>query len=244
MSKNPGPRVMFNFTENDVEEDIPDIITETIEDDDDESFSALPCGMPTPIEREEIKQDNIFDVPVKEEKNEILKDLIEKELPKPKKEPKKKEPKLTKSGKPRKPLSEEQKQRLALGRQRALEVRRQKKIERDEEQALAKQESDLLKKKKQMDLEKLKKEVEDPQDRAPEPQAQPQPQGMFLTPKQLEDAQLSAILSYEKIRKDRKKAKQEQQLIEQQKQEIKNKLTRPTGYGGHYTEKNRFYGYY
>jgi len=241
MSKNPGPRVMFNFTENDVEEDIPDTIIETIEDDD-ESIDTLPCGMPTPIEREEIKQDNIFDVPVKEEKNEILKDLIEKELPKPKKEQKKKEPKLTKSGKPRKPLSEEQKQRLALGRQRALEVRRQKKIERDEEQALAKQESDLLKKKKQMDLEKLKKEVEDPQSRAPEPQAQPQAQ--MFTKKDLEDAQLSAILSYEKIRKDRKKAKQEQQLIEQQKQEIKNKLTRPTGYGGHYTEKNRFYGYY
>jgi hypothetical protein len=239
MSKNPAPRVMFNFMENDVEEDIPDIITESIEDDDDESISGL--AMPTPIEREEIKQDIIFDVP--EEKNQILKDLIEKELPKPKKEPKKKEPKLTKSGRPRKPLSEEQKQRLALGRQRALEVRRQKKIEREEEKALAKQESDLLKKKKQMDLEKLKKEVEDPKP-SPAPQPQPQPQGVFLTPKQLEETQLSAILSYEKIRKDRKKAKQEQQLIEQQKQEIRNKLTKPVGHQSAYNPSNRFYNYY
>lgn len=237
MSKNPAPRVQFNFMENDVEEDIPDIVTETIEDDD-EDITALT--MPEPVEREEIKQDNIFDVV--EEKNEILKELIEKELPKPKKEPKKKEPKLTKSGKPRKQMTEEQKQRLALGRQKALEVRRQKKIERDEEKARAKEEAGLLKKKRQMDLEKLKKEVEDPKPDAGVPA--PPPQAQMFTKKDLEDAQLSAILSYEKIRKDRKKAKAEQQLIEQQKQEIRNKLTRPAGYGGNNTESNRFYGYY
>ncbi len=239
MSKNPAPRVMFNFMENEVEEDIQDIVTETI-DDDDESVSALPCGLPEPVEREEIKQDNIFDVV--EEKNEILKDLIEKELPKPKKVKEPKPVKLTKSGKPRKPMTEEQKQRLALGRQKALEARRKKKIERDEEKARAKEEAGLLKKKKQMDFDKLKKEVEDPKPDAPA--SAPQPQAQMFTKKDLEDAQLSAILSYEKIRKDRKKIKAEKQLIEQQKQDIRNKLTRPAGYGGNNTEKNRFYGYY
>ena len=89
--------------------------------------------------------------------------------------------------------------------------------------------------------QKLKKEVEEPQTPRPAPV---QPQGMFLTPKQLEEAQLSAIMSYEKIRKDRKKLKEEQKLIEKQKQEIKDKLTRPAGYGGHYTQQNRFYNCY
>ncbi len=91
-------------------------------------------------------------------------------------------------------------------------------------------------------VKKLKKEVEDPVPaRAPDT---PKPQAQMFTKKDLEDAQLSAILSYEKIRKDRKKVKAEKQLIEQQKQDIRNKLTRPAGYGGNNTEKNRFYGYY
>ena len=142
-------------------------------------------------------------------------------------------------------MTEEQKQRLALGRQRALEVRRAKKIERDEEKARANEEAGLLKKKKQMDFDKLKKEVEDPVPaRAPAPAPAPPPQAQMFTKKDLEDAQLGAILSYEKIRKDRKKIKAEKQLIEQQKQEIRNKLTRPAGYGGNNTEQNRFYGYY
>ena len=242
MSKNPAPRVMFNFMENEVEEDIQDIVT-----DDDleelESIDTFPCGMPTHVEREEIKQDNIFDLV--EEKNEILKELIEKELPKPKKVKEPKPVKLTKSGKPRKAMTEEQKQRLALGRQRALEVRRAKKIERDEEKARANEEAGLLKKKKQMDFDKLKKEVEDPVPaRAPAPAPAPPPQAQMFTKKDLEDAQLGAIISYEKIRKDRKKIKAEKQLIEQQKQEIRNKLSRPAGYGGNNTESNRFYGYY
>ena len=234
MSKNPAPRIQFNFMENEIEEDIP--LEETIEDDDDDESIPALC-IPEPVKREEIKQETIFDI---EEKNQILKDLIVKELPKPKKEKPVKEPKLTKSGKPRKPLSDAQKEHLALGRQRAIEVRRQKKIQREEDKVRADEEAELLKKKKQIDFEKLKKEVEEPVAEKPAPAV---PQGIFLTPKQLEEAQLSAIMSYEKIRADRKAKKKEEQLIEQQKQEIRNKLTKPVGYS-QYNPSNRFYNCY
>ena len=234
MSKKPAPRVMFNFMEDQIEEDEP--ITETIEDVED-------LSLPTPIERDPIEQENIFDVP--EQPNQLLKELVDKELPKPKQEKPKqvKEAKLTKTGKVRKPLTEYQKEKLALGRQRALETRRRKKMEKEEAKVQAKEENELLKKKKQMDFEKLKKEVQEPTAPAPAP-APVQPQQPMFTKKDLEDAQLSAIMSYEKIRADRKKAKQEQQLIEKQKQEIRDKLTRPVGYGGHYTTQNRYYNCY
>jgi hypothetical protein len=239
MSKNPAPRVQFNFLEDEIDDE-PEI-NESIVDIEDDETGEPPLSLPEPVERETIEHENIFDVP--ETPNQLLKELVDKKLPKPKKEPKKQEPKLTKTGKVRKPMTEHQKEKLALGRQRALESRRRKKAEKDEAKAQEKQEAELLKKKRQMDLEKLKKEVEEPQTPKPAP-APVQPQGMFLTPKQLEEAQLSAIMSYEKIRAERKKKKMEEQLIEQQKQEIRDKLTRPAGYGGHYTEKNRFYGYY
>ena len=237
MSKNPAPRIQFNFLEDEIDDE-PEI-NESIVDIEDDDIQQASLSLPEPVEREAIEHENIFDVP--ETPNQLLKELVDKKLPKPKKEPKKQEPKLTKTGKVRKPLTEHQKEKLALGRQRALESRRRKKAEKDEAKAQEKQEAELLKKKRQMDLEKLKKEVEEPQTPKPAPV---QPQGMFLTPKQLEEAQLSAIMSYEKIRAERKKKKAEEQLIEQQKQEIRNKLTRPAGYGGHYTNQNRFYNCY
>jgi len=237
MSKNPAPRVQFNFLEDEIEDE--PAINESIVDIEEDETGEPPLSLPEPlVEKEVIQQENIFDVP--EKPNQLLKELVDKELPKPKKEPKKKEPKLTKNGKVRKPLTDHQKEKLALGRQRALETRRRKKAEKDEAKAQEKQEADLLKKKRQMDLEKLKKEVEEPQTPKPAPV---QPQGMFLTPKQLEEAQLSAIMSYEKIRAERKKKKAEEQLIEQQKQEIRNKLTKPVGYS-QYNPQNRFYGCY
>ncbi len=234
---NPAPRIQFNFMEDVTEEDeIPDSVNETIQDIDDD-VEQQPLSLPEPVEREVIQQENIFDCP--EDKNQLLKELVEKKLPKPKKEPKKKEPKLTKTGKVRKPLSEQQKANLALGRERALETKRRKKIEREEAKSQAKEEAELLKKKKAKDLEKLKKEVEEPD--AP---AGKQPQPQMFTKKDLEDAQLSAIMSYEKIRAERKKVKQEEQLIQQQKEDIKNKLTKPVGYRSAYNPSNRFYNYY
>ena len=236
MSKNPAPRVQFNFLEDEIDDE-PEI-NESIVDIEDDDIQQASLSLPEPVEREAIEHENIFDVP--ETPNQLLKELVDKKLPKPKKEPKKQEPKLTKNGKVRKPMTDAQKEKLAIGRQRALESRRRKKAEKDEAKAQAKEEAELLKKKRQMDLEKLKKEVEQPEIQKPAPV---QPQQPMFTKKDLEDAQLSAIMSYEKIRAERKKQRAEEQLIEQQKQEIRNKLTKPVGYS-QYNPQNRFYGCY
>jgi len=235
MSKT-APRVQFNFLEEECDEVMEHITEDVIEDDEIDSLS-----MPEPVEREAIEPDNIFDEP-EPHKSKILKELVAQELPKPKKVKEPKPVKLTKSGRPRKPMTEEQKQKLAIGRQKALEQRKINKIKRDEEKALLKEEQELLKKKKQKDFEKLKKEVEEPDTNQPTPA---RPQAQTFTRKDLEDAQLSAIMSYEKIRAERKKSKQEAQLIEAQKQEIRNKLTKPAGtYQSAYNPQNRFYNCY
>ena len=236
MSKT-APRVQFNFLEEECDE-VMEHITDNIEDDELDSLA-----MPESVEREEIEPDNIFDEPEPEpHKSKILKELVAQELPKVKKVKEQKPVKLTKSGKPRKPMTEEQKQRLAIGRQKALEQRKLNKIKRDEEKALEKEEKELLKKKKQKDFEKLKKEVEEPEGETPTPV---RPQAQMFSKQDLEDAQLSAIMSYEKIRADRKKAKQEAQLIEAQKQEIRNKLTKQPGtYRSAYNPSNPYYNFY
>mgnify|MGYP003636183292 CR=1 FL=1 len=236
MSKT-APRVQFNFLEEECDE-VMEHITDNTEDDEIDSLA-----MPEPVEREAIEPDNIFDEPEPTpHKSQILKELVAQELPKPKKVKEPKPVKLTKSGRPRKPMTEEQKQKLAIGRQKALEQRKINKIKRDEEKALEKEEKELLKKKKQKDFEKLKKEVEEPDTNQLTPA---RPQAQTFTRKDLEDAQLSAIMSYEKIRSERKKAKQEAQLIEAQKQEIRNKLTKQPGtYQSAYNPQNRFYNCY
>jgi hypothetical protein len=234
-----APRVQFNFMEEEVADD-PVVEHVMDEDDIDDEMDQDPLGMPEPVEREVIEQENIFDVPVQ---NQLVKELLEKELPKPKKVPIKKEPKLTKSGKPRKPMSEEAKAKLALGRKKALETRRAKMIQRQEQKAIDDEEKELRKKKKEMDFKKLKKEVEEPESVKPAPA--PAPQVQMFSRKDLEDAQLSAIMSYEKIRAERKKQRAEEQLIEQQRQEIRNKLTKAPGtYQSHYNQNNRFYNCY
>lgn len=234
-----APRVQFNFMEDEDESD--PVVEHVVEDDIDDEMGIDPLGMPEPVEREAIEQENIFDVP--EKQNQLLKELVQKELPKPKKEPVKKEPKLTKTGKQRKPMTEEAKAKLALGRKKALETRRAKMVQRQEQKAIDDEEKELRKKKKEMDFKKLKKEVEEPESVKPAPA--PAPQAQMFTKEDLEQSNLNAIISYEKIRAERKKKRAEEQLIEQQRQEIRNKLTKAPGtYQSAYTPQNRYYNCY
>jgi hypothetical protein len=239
MSKKIAPRLQFNILENEIEEDEGMPVLEDIDNVDEELIEDDNLSLPQPVEKEEIKQENIFDVP--EEKNQLVQELIQKKLPKPKKEPVKKEPKLTKAGKPRKAMSEEQKRRLAIGRQKALEVRRMKKKERDEQKLLDEEENKLLKKKRQKDLERLKQEVNDEE---PVPVKSNTSNGATFTQKDLENAQLNAIISYEKIRAERKAKKKEEELIKKQQEDIKNKLLNPAGARSHYNPSNRYYHCY
>ena len=127
--------------------------------------------------------------------------------------------KLTKKGKPRKkrpPMSEEHKAKLALAREKAMESRKKKAQERKENKALETEEKELLKKQKVKRVNQLKEEVlEEPTKINKE---------SSFSKKDLEDAQLQAIMNYEKIRKQRKEEKKERQKQEAEQEALKAQL--------------------
>lgn len=137
--------------------------------------------------------------------------------------------KLTKKGKPRKqrpPMSEEHKAKLALARDKAMEARKKKAQEKKENKALELEEKELLKKQKVKRVNKLKEEVENNDDGSIlDPPTKKEPIQMF-SKKDLEEAQLQAIMNYEKIRKSRKVEKQERQKKEAEEEALKAQLRR------------------
>ena len=171
-------------------------------------------------EKEKIVHDDIFDS-VKKKKEDILpkeEPIVEKEHPKKK----------------LKPLSEEHKAKLAVSRAKALEVRRAKAIERKKMKELELEEKELLKQQKVKKFQKLKEEVTGEAPLAPKeekrvgPLAQP-PDNGFITKKDLEQAQLDAIMKYEAIRKVRKEEKKKTALVEAEKQKMLNTINRAVG---------------
>ena len=119
--------------------------------------------------------------------------------------------------KTRKPMSEEHKEKLKFARDKALIVRRARAEERKQAKDMDKQEKDLLKLKRQKELNQLKKELEDESKPKVVFKEEPTPQireiikevikEPTITKKDLEDAQLDAIIKYEALRKDRKAKK-------------------------------------
>lgn len=143
--------------------------------------------------------------------------------------------KLTKKGKPRKkraPMTEEQKEKLKKAREKAMAVRKARAEERKKEKDLDNQEKELLKKQKIKKVKKLKEEVEE--ELPPENVQETQPKketnsfvGMTtFTKKDLEEAQLDAILKYDTIRKARKKEKQERLQKEKEANMVRETLRR------------------
>jgi len=153
-------------------------------------------------------------------------------MPQPKDQPQA-EVKLTKKGKPRKkrpPMSEEHKAKLALAREKAMAARKKKAQERKENKALESEEKELLKKQKVKRVKKLKEEVEDDDDMSKidiikKEQSFSEAHQRF-TKKDLEEAQLQAIMNYEKIRKERKAEKQVRQKKEAEEEALKAQLRR------------------
>ena len=194
------------------------------------------------ISKREIVQEDVFELPKKKEEFvdnlAVLPDELKEEVAEIQKPVK-----LTKKGKPRKQMSDAHKEKLKFARERAIEVRRQNKILRDEQKARDAEEKELIKKKKEKEFQKLKKEVEEPVDVVkPEPKPEPvdkskqvaseQPLRYYtLTQEQLEDLQFNAISKHEVIRKQRKNEKKQKELIQQEKQNLINKLNPQAGYG-------------
>jgi len=134
--------------------------------------------------------------------------------------------KLTKKGKPRKqrpPMTEEHKAKLAKAREKAMEARKKKAQEKKEAKALEKEEKELLKKQKVKRVKKLKEEVENNEEGA---EIDPPKKEQSFSKKDLEEAQLEAIMKYETIRKQRKKEKQEKQKKDAEEEAIRQQLRR------------------
>jgi hypothetical protein len=136
---------------------------------------------------------------VKTDKPSIPEEDIFVEKEKPKEKPKKEK-------KPRKPMTEAQLEHLRKGREKALAVRRAKAQEKKELK-------DLQNKKKKKDIQKLREEVgEAPKKAEPKKLTEGMPMLSQLDPEFIRKLQQDAIEGYDKVRKERKyKKKQEEQ---------------------------------
>tara|TARA_Y100001972_G_scaffold128460_1_gene189263 strand:- start:2341 stop:3015 length:675 start_codon:yes stop_codon:yes gene_type:complete len=220
MSKKPPSMVEFNFSEDKdpiTGEDNPNFIY-----DDKEEEEELIEEEPIKIqEKEKPNENDIFEDITPKEK------VIEKPVEKP-----------VKVKKPRKPMSEEHKKKLALAREKAMAVRKAKAEEKKKMKALENEEKELLKKQKFKKVKKLKEEVESD---SPTQESKPSYPTSMITKKDLEEAQLDAIMKYEAIRKERKAKKKEEAMIEEGKRKMLNQINRATGNTYRYRDgSNRF----
>ena len=119
--------------------------------------------------------------------------------------------------KKRKPMSEEHKAKLKIAREKAMAVKKAKALERkklkDDEKMikdLQRKETELKRRSAENKVRDLEKELEAP---PPTPEAKKEPLqrqqsvAPSFTKKDLEEAQLTAIMKYEALRKERKKVK-------------------------------------
>tara|TARA_S200002703_G_scaffold116517_2_gene102011 strand:- start:688 stop:1467 length:780 start_codon:yes stop_codon:yes gene_type:complete len=243
MSKKVAPRIQLNFAPQGAssaedEEILPDEELESPQEQD------LPCDMPEVIERDEIVENDIFDVKLSKpnQQTDIVIEEAQAEQTQPKTpcssepSPKPKQVKHTRkqpkviSDKPQKKkrqLSEEHKAKLALAREKALVTRRAKAEEKKKMKEIENKTKELKKKKAQKDLEQLEDEVINDKSHTNSKPTIVQ-QGPMFTKEDLENAQLDAIMKYEAIRKTRKEEKRKVQMIEQQKKDLQKKIQ---GYG-------------
>ena len=189
------PEVKMDFIPSDNEEDIED-------EGEDEPPSDI--------------EDNIQEVmaEVTHEKDDLdIDDIFVKEKPKEK---------LTKKGVPRKkrpPMSDAHKEKLKFAREKAMISRKKNAKERAEAKSLDKEEKELLTKQKVKRVKKLKEEVDEPD----APKILPIKEQAF-TKKDLEEAQLEAIMKYDVLRKQRKKEKQAKAVEDKAEKDFRDEL--------------------
>ena len=140
--------------------------------------------------------------------------------------------------KKRPPMSEEHKEKLRQAREKALETRRRNSQEKKEMK-------ELEKKAKEKKKEELKKYVNnEPTEEHEKPREiikEVIKPVSTITKKDLQEAQLEAIMKYEAMRKQRKKEKQEKEREEKEKEQLKqqiNKMVAPNNV--YYGQKGYF----
>lgn len=252
MNKKPPSVVNFNFSE-DIPAPNPQLTEQIVHEISDDSNPGTGEENPNFI------YDDTVEAPIEEDepiiKIEEKEQINRKELFETNDEPAPKPVKTSRGSfhstpkgdavkvkKPRKPMSEEHKAKLALAREKAMASRKVKAEERKKMKALDKEEKELVKQQKVKRVQKLKEEVSD--EKPVETTIPTKTTG--LTRKDLEEAQLEAIMKYEAIRKQRKEEKKQAKVIEEGKAKMLNQINRATG-GVNYRYRdgsNRFDGCY
>ena len=225
MSKKPPAMVDFKFSEDTIDETTGEENPNFIYDDDD-------TGLKLELEDDILSDDEPIKIEEKEKPDSD--DIFEDMSPKVKKAEAR-----DKVKKPRKPMSEEHKQKLALAREKAMLVRKQKAIENKKMKDLDIEEKELLKKQRVKKVQRLKEEVEGDDAVLPK-ETKIINKVSGLTKKDLEDAQLEAIMKYDAMRKEAKKKKKEEQMIEEGKKKMLNNIQRATGNYSYRDGSNRF----
>jgi hypothetical protein len=216
MSNKIPPRVQFNYSmesEEEEEKEISESVDFDVDDFDSYEEEQKINGFKNleVVEKPKPVKEDIFDLPnLAVMPDEVKEELMEQGI-KP----------MVKEKKKRKPMSEEHKAKLGLAREKAMIARKANAEERKKMKELDNQEKELLKQQKVKKVQKLKKEVEEPE---PEPQQVIQKVSNSITRKDLEEAQYDAIVKYETLRKQRKAEKKKVQEQDRQKQELMNKL--------------------
>jgi uncharacterized protein with von Willebrand factor type A (vWA) domain len=225
MEKKVPPRVQFDFQEEideETGEENPNFKYEDEEEDFESYEDEINAKMPDVVEKPKPVKEDIFDLPNLAVKPDYLEIGDPPEVP-----PVEATPKPAKQKKPRKPMSEEHKAKLAQARQKALAVRKAKAQERKQMKEVETKTKQLRQKKKIKEMQELEEEVNES---IPPPKKTVVNQPVSnLTKKDLEDAQFEAINKYETLRKARKEEKRKKQAIEKSKQDLVDKL-KPTGY--------------
>ena len=177
---------------------------------------------------------------------------------------------VNKSGKPRKtrkPMTEEQKKVCVENLRRGREMRKsmtdenvdKRKVNQDRER----RKRELIEKKKQLELEKLENVVQGlenvVEDTKPKPRKKkvveedlkeeevikPIKSNSNLTSNDIKQLQLDAILEYDALRKERKKKKNQEKMIQQEKQKLRDSLSNEMKAVPNWrSTAGRFQGYY
>ena len=226
------PRVLFNFEPElqaadsvDEEFDGPGEESETGEENPNFIYDE---DVPQFVEKEAINEDVIFELDnsLSESDNIKTTTTVVEEMPV-----------ATKAKKPRKPMSEAHKAKLAVAREKALETRRANALVRKKMKDVDIETKSLKNQKKVKELEVLKQDInglsaevsEVSEVEVKQVKQVKQVNTTGITKADLEQAQFDAIQKYETLRKSRKAEKKKQQQLEQDQQQLINQI-KPHGY--------------
>tara|TARA_R110001599_G_scaffold83078_1_gene223373 strand:+ start:1902 stop:2669 length:768 start_codon:yes stop_codon:yes gene_type:complete len=205
------------------------------EDEPPEIEDTLDLELPD-VSKTEIVESDIFDESSEEELDiqppdpvPIIKEVVvPEEVKLPENIPPLANQTLNKNGKPRKtrkPLTDQQRKVNLENLRLAREKRKQSKGKAQLEKQKVMKKQTLLKQKEELDLELLEEEVSDKQEEVSQlkqPVEKKNKKG--LTPEEIKQIQLDAILEYDTLRKSRKAKKNEAKMIQAEKDQLKHNL--------------------